>query len=640
MAIKDMFQQRRYVIYGVFVLAALVLLFRAAQLQLIDQTYQTKAAAISIDKDIIFPSRGVVYDRNMNLLVYNNAQYDLMVTYKQLDPKMDTFKFCNLLGIDTATFRMNLEKDFTSKNAQYSKGIPFPFLTMITPETYARLQESMYEFPGFKIQLRNVRGYPQHNAAHVLGYLNEVNTKQIKDSSGIYEAGDYIGISGLERYYESILRGKKGVRFILKDNLGRLVGPWKEGKLDTAAVQGKDLISTIDIKLQALGEYMMYGKIGAIIAIEPQTGEILSMVTSPTFDPQNLTFGKQRSAFMGTLTTDSLRPLFNRAVSAKYPPGSTFKPMLAAIALQMGVWDKNNGVNCPGGYYYDGRRLLACDADHHHPYPGNLATAIQYSCNAYFATVFRAMVDRYGFRNARQGLDSLNVYFDRFGMGRRLDIDFPSEKSGLVPSSQLYDKIYKNKGGYWYSTAIVSNGIGQGENQLTTIQMANLAAIIANRGWYITPHLIKGYKDSTNQADYKILDPRFTVKHSTGVDAQHFEYIIEGMRRVIQTGTGNNAYVSGIDICGKTGTSQNPHGADNSVFIGLAPADNPKIAVAVYVENGGWGNDFAAPMTGLIIEQYLKGEIPKSRKGVVERMRRARLAYSSAPGKGYYVRKG
>lgn len=639
MAIKDLNQQRRFVIIGVFILAALVLLFRAAQLQLIDQTYQTRANAITIDKDIIYPSRGVIYDRHQNLMVYNNAQYDLMVTYKLLDPKMDTLKFCRLLGIDTATFRLNLDKDFTSKNAPYSKSIPFPFMTMITPETYAKLQESLYEFPGFKIQLRNVRGYPQHNAGHILGYLNEVNTKQLKDSSGLYEAGDYIGTTGLERHYEAILRGRKGVRFILKDNLGRLVGPWKEGKLDTTAVQGKDLISTIDMKLQALGEYMMYGKKGAIIAIEPKTGEILSMVTSPTFDPQNLTVGKQRSAFMNALTKDSLNPLFNRAVSAKYPPGSIFKPMLAAIALQKGLWNVNNGVACPGGYYYNGRRLLKCDADHHHPYPGNLATAIQYSCNAYFATVFRAMVDQYGFNNASAGLDSLNIYLDKFGMGRKLDIDFPSEKKGFLPTGKHYDKVYK-KDKYWYSTAIVSNGIGQGENQLTTIQMANIAAIIANRGWYVIPHLIKGYKDSTNQADFKVLDPKYTIQHSTGIEPQHFEYIIKGMRYVIQSGTGNNAYVPGIDIVGKTGTSQNPHGKDNSVFIGLAPADNPQIVVAVYVENGGWGNDFAAPITGLMIEQFLRGDISAGRKSIVERMHRARLAYSPSKGVGFYVLKG
>ncbi len=629
--VKDINQPRQYAIIGVFAFVAIVLLLRAVQLQLVDQSYQTKAAAITIEKNILFPSRGVIYDRNSNLMVYNNAQYDLMVTYKQLNPKMDTLKFCRLLNIDTATFNVNLNKDW--KTGQFSKNIPFAFQTMITPEMYAKFQETLTDFPGFFIQLRNVRGYPQHNAGHVLGYLNEVNTKQLKDSLGIYEQGDYVGVTGLEKYYEGILRGKKGVQFILKDNMGREAGKWKEGKLDTAAVQGKDLISSIDLKLQTLGEYMMYGKIGAIIAIQPKTGEILAMVTSPTFDPQTLTVGKQRSAAMNALTTDSLRPLFNRAVQAKYPPGSIFKPMIGAIALQMGVWERNQYVHCGGGYRYN-NLFLRC---HDGVSPGNMAVAIEHSCNTYFCTVYRAIVDKFGARGAGAGLDSLDSYLYRFGMGKKLGIDFPSEKEGFVPTAKFYDKMYK-RDKYWYSTTIVSNGIGQGENQLTTIQMANLSAIIANRGWFITPHIIKGFKDSTDQEDFRILDPKFTVKHQTGVDATHFEYIVDGMRRVIQSGTGNNAQIPGIDICGKTGTSQNPHGDDSSVFIGFAPANDPEIAVAVYVENAKWGNDFAAPMTGLMIEQFIKGEIPKGRKAIADKMHVAHLAYSS--GRGYYVLRG
>jgi penicillin-binding protein 2 len=632
MAVKDSNEQRQYVVIGVLVLAALILLLRAAQLQLIDQTYQNKAAAITIDKNIIYPSRGVVYDRNSNLMVYNNAQYDLMVTYRQINPKMDTQRFCRLLGIDTAYFNATLNKDW--KGGHFSKSKPFPFLTMITPETFARFQEFLTEFSGFVIQQRNVRGYPQHNGGHVLGYLNEANSKQLKDSVSIYEQGDYLGVTGLERYYEGILRGQKGFQYDLRDNLGRSVGKWKEGSLDSAAVQGKDLISTIDLKLQALGEYLLENKIGSVIAIEPKSGEILAMVTTPTYDPQNLTIGKQRSAAMNKLTTDSLRPLFNRAVSAKYPPGSIFKPVLAAIALQMGVWDKNNGMACGGGYYYNGRRLTGC---HCREYNGNLASGIAHSCNNYFANVYRSVIDRYGFRNAAQGLDSLNTYLYRFGLGKPLGVDFPSEKGGLIPDSKLYNKIYK-RDKFWYSTAIISNSIGQGENQLTTIQMANIAATLANRGWFYTPHLIKGFKDSTDQRDFKILDPRFTIKHSTGVEERHFEYIAEGMRMVIESGSGDNAKVPGITICGKTGTSQNPHGEDNSVFIGFAPKENPVIAIAVYVENAKWGNDFGAPITGLMIEQFINGKIAKNRQSLVEKVHRARLSFSS--GKGYYVSKG
>jgi penicillin-binding protein 2 len=629
MPLKEYNEQRQFTVIAIFVGVAVILLLRAAQLQLLDSSNRVKADAITIERNVLYPSRGVIYDRTGKLMVYNNAQYDLMVTYKQIDPKMDTAKLCRLLGIDTAYFNATLKKDWTS--GQFSKNVPFPFLTMITPELYAKFQEYLTEFPGFVVQQRNVRGYPQGNAGHILGYLNEVNAKQIKDSVSIYESGDYIGATGLERFYEGILRGKKGVEFVQRDNLGRRVGPWKNGARDTVAVQGKDLMSSIHLEMQQLGEYMLTGKIGAIIAIEPESGEVLAMVSSPTFNPQLLTSGKQRSAILTALSKDSLYPLFNRAVQAKYPPGSIFKPMLGAIALQMGVWDRNNYVYCGGGYRY-GNRILKC----HGPSPRNMAEAIEHSCNAYFCTLYRAMVDRYGFRTPRAGLDSLNAYISRFGMGASLGLDFPYENKGSIPTPALYDKIYK-KDGFWYSTYFVSNGIGQGENQMTTIQMANLAATIANRGWYITPHLIKGYKDSTYQKSFKVLNKRHVEKKYTGVDARHFEYIVDGMERVIQSGTGSNARVPGIDVCGKTGTSENVHGEDSSVFIGFAPKNNPKIAVAVYVENSGWGNDFAAPMTGLMIEKYLTGNIGEKRQALVEKMFRARLAFLE--GKGYYVRK-
>lgn len=634
MAVQDNNQQRQFIIIGVFIFAAAVLLGRAAQLQLWSSAYRLRADAISIEKNILYPSRGVIYDRNNNLMVYNNAMYDLMVTYKQVDPKMDTTKFCRLLDIDTPTFKLNLDKNWTT--GKYHKSLPFPFLTMVTPQQYARFQESLIEFPGFERQIRNVRGYPQHNAGHVLGYLSEVNEKILKDSAGIYEPGDYIGTTGLEKYYESILRGKKGVEFIMKDNLGRRVGAWKEGKLDSLAEQGKDLICTVDLKLQALGEKLMEHKIGSIVAIEPKTGEILAMVTSPTFDPTDMVISKKRGDFIAAMYRDSLNPLFDRSVSAKYPPGSIYKTMIAAIALQMGVWDKNNGVECHGGYYYDGKRLTKC---HNHSYAGNLSEGIGHSCNAYFCTVYRNIVDRFGFRYARMGLDSLNDYLYRFGLGHRLEIDFPAERAGFVPTPKFYDKLYR-RDKVWYSTNFVSNGIGQGENQLTTIQMANIATSLANRGWYITPHLVRGYKDTTAQNGYRTLFDRFVNRRSTGVDAQHFEPIIRGMIRVIEdrNGTGNNAFVPGITIAGKTGTVQNPHGDDSSVFIGFAPADDPKIAVAVYVENGKWGNDVAAPITGLMIEHFLRGEVSPSRQYLINKVNHSRLAYSS--GRGYYVTSG
>jgi penicillin-binding protein 2 len=630
MAVKDLNKSRQWVIVGAFTLVAVLLLFRAAQLQLIDDSYRIKADAITIERDVLYPSRGMIYDRKGKLMVFNNALYDIMVTYKHIDPKMDTAKFCSLLGIDTATFRLNLEKNWRS--GQFSKSVPFPFLMMISPEQFARFQESLAEFPGFQPQLRNVRGYPQSNAGHLLGYLNEVNDKHIKDSLDIYESGDYIGSTGLERRYEAFLRGKKGVQFILRDNIGRRVGQWKNGELDIKAQQGKDLVSGIDLKLQGLGEYLLAKKIGAVVAIEPKTGEILAMVTSPTFSPEQMIISKQRSAFISGLFRDSLKPMFDRSVTAEYPPGSIYKPVLAAIALQMGIWNKNNGVGCSGGYHY-GNRVLGC---HNHNYAGNLAEAVKHSCNAYFCSLYRTILDRQDYGNIHRSMDSLNAYLYRFGLGKPLQVDFPAERKGFIPTSKYYDKVYARET-RWYSTYMISNGIGQGENQLTTLQMANIAATIANKGWFISPHIIRGYQDSTNGKAIPI-SPKYTIKNLTGVDSEHFDPIIAGMRQVIETGTGSNARIDGVAICGKTGTVQNPHGKDSSVFIGFAPQDNPQIAIAVYVENGGWGNDYAAPITGLMIEQFLKGDLSAARKKIAERVHNSYLAHSSKG--GYYVARG
>ena len=630
MSFRENNKDRQYIIMGLFVAAALLLIGRAAQLQLFDPSLGNKATAMTIERSIQYPARGVIYDRNNTLLVYNNPTYDIMATFKQIDFLNDTAKiqkFCRLLEIDTAFFRANLTKDW--KKGFFNKSIPFPFLTLVTPRTFTRFQESLYEFPGFFAQLRHVRGYPQHNAGHVLGYLGEVGEKMLRDSGDVYESGDYIGTTGLEKYYEAHLRGKKGVHFILKDNVGRFVGPWKDGKLDTSAVEGKDLVSTIDLKLQALGEKLMKNKIGAIVALEPKTGEILAMITSPTFDPNQMVASKGRSNFIAAMLKDSLKPMFDRSVTAEYAPGSTFKAMMAVIALNMGVWDKDRGVECRQGYYYNGRRLTKC---HVHAYPYNLESGVEHSCNAYFCTLYRAMIDRFGVRSAREGLDSLNDFIYRFGMGNPLGIDFPAEKDGNIPTSKHYDKVYK-KDKYWYSTAIVSNGIGQGENQLTTMQMANLSAILANRGWFYTPHLIRGSKETTDSTSLvKPIYGRFSLKHSTAIDPNYFEPVVRGMRKVIESGTGNNANVEGLRVCGKTGTVQNPHGEDSSVFIGFAPEEDPKIAIAVYVENGGWGNEFAAPITGLMIEQFLKGEIPANRQSLIERMKNAHLVNTSAKG--------
>ncbi len=621
MSLRNTFQDRQYVIIGVFIATAVLLLGRAAQLQLIDTAYRNKAAAIAIDKSVVYPSRGLIYDRSGELLVYNNPLYDLMVTYRLMSPKMDTFKFCRQLGIDTATFSANLNKDFKMR---YSQSIPFPFMTMISPQTFARFQESMSEFPGFFVQVRNVRGYPQHSAGHVLGYIDEVNDDYLRKHPA-YEPGDYKGASGLEAKYEDFLRGKRGIQYTLKDNVGRLVGPYDNGALDSAAIAGRDMLTGLDLKLQALGEKLLQNKAGAVVAIEPSTGEILAMVSSPNFDPEKLTINKERSATMQALLTDSLKPLFDRTISAQYTPGSVFKPMLALIALQMNVWDKDRGMGCNGGYFYKNLRVKC----HHHPPSANLEEGIENSCNNYFCTLYRAMVDKYGFYNPHEGLDSLSAYAAKFGLGAQLGIDLFGEKKGFIPSSKFYDKSITAKGlGKWYSTALVSNGIGQGENQLTLLQIANMCTVIANRGFYYQPHVVKGFKDGSG------IDPKYTFKHYAGIDPAHFAPVVAGMRKVIDYGTGSNARIPGVVVCGKTGTTQTTNGNDNSVFMGFAPMENPKIAIAVYVENGGWGNDFAAPITGLMIEQFLKGSIAPDRQALVEKVRRARLAHGE---KGYYV---
>ncbi|MEM9916454.1 MAG: penicillin-binding protein 2 [Bacteroidota bacterium] len=612
---KDNLKERSLIIRLFFVLGAVLLLWKALQIQLMDSDqHQNKAQATAIDKDVIYPSRGLMFDRNGKLLVNNNAMYDLKVTYKQLSPDMDTAKFCRLLEIDKATFEENLNKNWRSP--RYSKSVPFPFLTKISAAVCARFVEHLHEFPGFAVQLRNVRGYPHNNAAHVLGYLNEVDQAQIDENKGVYTRGDYIGVSGLEAYYEKELRGKKGVRFVMKDNLGREVGTYKGGSLDSFATSGQDLITTLDLDLQNYAEQLLNNKTGSIVALEPSTGEVLCMVSAPTYDPNILTINRNRGNEFARLEKDSLRPFFDRSISAKYPPGSIFKTLVALIAMQEGILDPNRGITCNMGYYYNGT-VRKC---HGHPYPHNVQTGLAHSCNAYFFQVLRDMVDRYGFYNPHQGLDTVVRYLYDFGLGNRLDIDVSYEVGGNIPTTEYYDYLYPKKKGGWYSPTIMSIGIGQGEIQMTTLQMAHLAGVIANRGWYYTPHLVKGFRNSDRQ-----IEEKYRTKRQVPVDEVHFGPVIEGMERAILEGTGTVARIQDISVCGKTGTSQNPHGKDHSVFFAFAPKENPKIAIAVYVEHGVWGATYAAPMASLMIERYLKGAVDPSRKYLEDRMLQADL---------------
>lgn len=609
--------EKPVIIRIVFIIAALVLLLKVAQLQLFDKTMRSRAQATAIEKQVQYPSRGLIYDRNGTLLVYNDAIYDLLVVYNKIDPQMDTTRFCQLLDITREQFVDNLKKPW---GGQFSKNVPFVFLSKIQPQTWARFSEHLFDFPGFTPRLRSARGYAQNGAAHVLGYISEVNKDQISASVGVYESGDYIGTSGLERAYEPYLRGAKGVKYILKDNIGREVGPFEGGVRDSAAISGSDLISTLDINLQVYAEKLMANKVGAITAIEPNTGEILAMVSSPSYDPNLLTINQNRGAYYAALAQDSLKPLFDRTVLAQYPPGSIFKTVVGLIALQEGVTTPYRSIRCGGGFVNAPGDIRKC---HGHPAPTNISIALQYSCNAYFFTLFKDLVNKYGFRDVENGLDNFYTYLSNFGFGQKLTSEIDYEATGFIPNSAYYDNVYKNSP--WYATTIVSLGIGQGELSMTTLQMANLASILGNRGFYIQPHLLKQIR---NQAT--LPNPDFDRKKLVRIDPIHFGPIIDGMAAVVTSGTARMAQVPGVEICGKTGTVQNPHGEDHSVFIAFAPRENPKIAIAVYVENAGGGGRTAAPVAGLLVERYLNDTISVQKKPLETQILNTDLIHKNA----------
>lgn len=593
-------------------------MFRAMQLQVLDDSFKIKADAVAMSKYTIYPARGLIYDRNGKLLTKNTPVYDLMVIYNQVSPKMDTARFCRLLGIDKEEFKKRLNKDFR-RDIRYSKIKPFVFMSRIPPVVFTRFQESLYEFPGFFAQIRNIRSYPVSNAAHVLGYITEVDEEDIKQSKGLYSPGDYIGASGIEAVYERELRGTKGTRYVLKDNLGRDIGSFQEGRFDTLPQSGLDLVSSLDIGLQAYAEELMQNKKGAVVAIEPETGEILAFLSSPTYDPSLMVINKERGDNFRQLQKDSSKPLFNRAVMAQYPPGSIFKTAVGMAGMQMGVVQPGTGFTCPGYYVNSGSDIRKCRS---HPYPARVSTALQWSCNSYFFRTFKMIVDKYGYTKPAAGLDTMVNYLHRFGLGRPLGIDFPGEKSGNIPDSKYYDRMYPKERGAWRSPTIISLGIGQGEVELTTVQMANLAAQIANRGYYYIPHFARFFKNGDEAIPP---DEKFTTRINNGIDPAYVEEVAKGMELVVAAGTARSSRIPGIAMAGKTGTVQNPHGQDHSTFIAFAPADHPKIAIAVYVENAGGGGRYAAPIASLIIEKYLKGEIDESRKWREKQMRDANL---------------
>ncbi len=608
MSTKDNFNNRQYIIRGFFTLIGIVLILKSFQLQVLDSSYADKARAVVVSNITIYPSRGLIYDRNKKLLVTNKAMYDLLVI-KNLVGDMDTAKFCQLLDIDIETFNKNLDKNW--KDSRWDKKVPFTFLKKITAEQYARFQESLYEFPGFFVQMRNVRSYPYKIGANVLGYVSEVTQEQIEQSDNKYERGDYIGVKGLEAQYEDMLKGEKGNKKVMKDNWGRIEGSWMGGNKDKEAVSGTNLITTLDVELQMFAEELMKNKRGGVVAIDPKTGEVLTMVSTPTYDPNILSINRNRGTAFAALSQDSLKPLYDRSLMAQYPPGSIYKTMMSLIGVHLGIWKENRGVSCHGGYDYGGSRPLGC---HSHEYPSTVRKALQHSCNSYYCQLFREVVDQYGFKKAGEGLDTLASYLRDFGIGQTLGIDLPNEKKGALPNSAIYDKWYpKNKGG-WKSPTVISLAIGQGETQMTTLQMANVAATIANKGWYITPHLARNLEiDNT-------LKPVRYNKTFTRIPSQYFDAVHDGMELAVKAGTARLADVPSFNLCGKTGTSENS-GTDHSVFFCFAPKENPQIAVAVFIENAGFGGSYAAPIASLIAEYYINnGNIDPSREWIRERM--------------------
>jgi penicillin-binding protein 2 len=592
MAVKKTFSTRKYVIIAIFLAIGVIIVARLFYIQIINEQYKASA-----DKNVLrykpeYPARGLIYDRNGKLLVFNEATYDLMVIPKQVETDLDTLALCKLLEMDKAIFRKKVQAAIN-----YSSYLPTIIEEKLAKETYGMLQEQLVSFPGFYVQARTIRNYPQPVAAHTLGYIGEVTPEQLKEDE-YYRPGDYIGISGLERSYERELRGKKGIKIIMVDVHGRDKGSYMDGKYDKDAKAGMDLYTSLDLDLQTYGERLLQNKRGSVVAIDPSTGEILALVSSPSYDP-GLLVGRDRAKNYFDLIIDKNLPLFNRALTGKYPPGSTFKPIIGLVAEQEGVLTPDMRYPCFNGFPLGNGKSVGC---HSHPSPLDLIGAIQNSCNAYFCKVFKTTIENKAFHSSRNGFNEWRKEVMSFGLGQKTGIDLPNESSGNIPTAEYYDKVFgKNR---WRALSVISVAIGQGEIQLTPLQLANVACIIANKGYFVTPHIVHaiGAKE--------LLNPRFRAKRFTAVSAQYFDPIIEGMYYVVQAGTAHNVRMDSISICGKTGTVQNA-GKNHSVFIAFAPKDHPKIAIATVVENSGWGATWAAPISSLMIELYLTKKIKR-----------------------------
>lgn len=608
-------EYRRYVIARVAIFIVTVYIIRLFTLQIMSDDYKKNADSNAFLKKVEFPARGVISDRNGKLLVYNQNAYDIMVVMNEEKGRLDTTEFCNSLGITKEFFikRMEEIKD-RNKNPGYSRFTQQLFMSQLSEKEFSVFQEKIYRFPGFYVQRRSVRQYTMPYAAHVLGDVAEVSAADIEEDS-YYQPGDYIGKMGVEKSYEKQLRGEKGVQIMLHDAHGRIQGSYMNGKFDRRPVPGKDLTLSLDIKLQALGERLLEGKIGSIVAIEPSTGEVLCMVSSPTYDPRTVT-GRKRGKMHAMLSRNPWKPLLNRSIMGMYPPGSTFKTTQGLTFLTEGIIGPGTSFPCHHGFYCRGLHV-GC---HGHASPISLVPAIGTSCNGYFCWgLYYMLGNRKKYKNVQEGMNTWRDYMVSMGFGYKLGIDLSGEKRGLIPNAQYYDKAYR---GSWNALTVISIAIGQGEVLLTPLQIANLGATIANRGYFYTPHVVKKVKGEQ-------LEAKFREKHYTKASRRAYEYIVAGMRRAVTGGTCRAADRADYEVCGKTGTAQN-HGQDHSIFMGFAPMNNPKIAIAVYVENGGFGADYGVPIGALMMEQYIKGKLsPESEKRATDFQRR-RISYGAA----------
>lgn len=581
------------------ILSSFIFVLRLFWVQLIDINDVKLSNKNSVEKVYNFPERGYVFDRNDRLVVGNELFYDLMVTPAELKP-IDTLEFCKILKITKTTLI-----DKINKAKKYSRVKPSVFQSQISKTDYAIIQEKLWKYKGFSVRKKSNRNYLLNSASNILGYISEVNDYEVKDNS-YYESGELIGRQGIEKSYEKKLRGLKGVSYFEKDNFNRTTGSYKEGIYDTLLKPAKNINLTIDSNLQVYGDSLMINKFGSIIAIEPESGEILSLINAPSFDP-NLLIGRERSTNYLKLKNDTIgKPLFDRGLQGMYPPGSTFKLINGLIALQEDIITPSTKILCNAGHFYSNKRFMKC-----HCKPGtynDLNMAIYNSCNTYFATIYKKTIDKYS--NSKQGIDNWKNHVNSFGLGNYLGYDHPLGQPGLIPDSKYYDKWYPNN--RWRAATTISNGIGQGEILTTPIQLGNIAASIANRGWFIIPHFVKKISNDSIKLKYR-------EKKYSSIDSIHFEKIVQGMYDVIEKGTAQNSKIRGIEIVGKTGTAENfikidgvrKQLTDHSIFIGFAPKENPKIAIAVFIENGYWGTRWAAPIASLMMEKYLNKKIKR-----------------------------